>query len=561
MERMKFSKLSLLSNKERRGLQIDLSSPATVLVAGNGFGKSAILKSLYDVLGAKPHKLDDDWREAAVTSLLEFSIGTTQYVALKTSDTYTILDHDKSVLHSTQHVTSVLGPYLAQICSFRLVLANKKDETKVPPPSYIFAPYYIDQDASWQNPWRSFVDLTMFPNSPKALSEYHSGLRPNAFYEAKAERDCLKAEFNKIDAERKAVDQAYRRIGDTMAGAVISIDLDEFKSEAESLVRESQALHDAQTSYRNELAAINEEYHLWLEHVGVVEAALRETDDSFKQALAEAPEVDCPMCGQHYDNHVADQFELVADKDELLHALQIGRQKVRELTDTRNSRKNRLDEVVAAIERVNGILAAHRRDISLRDVVTAQGRSEARRALSERLADLDAEAGEKQRLIADAEERMRETESKRRRQEILTYFADTLGRFTSELDVNMPKSKRDVIQGAKFGRGSEGPRGLAAYYYAFLQTASQYGSSAFCPIVVDAPNQQGQDKGHLEQIIRFLLTRAPTNAQIIIGTEAISDHQGANVIDVTHRKKQVLREDKYDEVAEYVRPFLTQSIL
>lgn len=156
---------------------------------------------------------------------------------------------------------------------------------------------------------------------------------------------------------------------------------------------------------------------------------------------------------------------------------------------------------------------------------------------------------------------MRETESKPRRQEILTYFTDTLARFTSELDVNMPKGKRDVIQGAKFGRGSKGPRGLAAYYYSFLQTAGQYGSSVFCPIVIDAPNQQGQDKGHLDQIIRFLLTKAPANSQIIIGTEAIADHQGAKMIDITHKKKQVLREDKYDEVAEYVRPFLTQSIL
>ena len=403
--------------------------------------------------------------------------------------------------------------------------------------------------------------FSMFPNSPRALAEYHSGLRPNAYYEAKAERDRLKSEFNRIDAERKAVDQAYQRIGDTMAGAVLSIDIAEFKGETESLVRESQSLHDAQTSYRNELAAINEEYHLWLEHVGVVEASLRELDESFSQALVEAPEVDCPMCGQHYDNRVADQFELVADKDELLHALQIGRQKVRELTDTRNTQKNRLDEVVAGIERVNSILAAHRREISFRDVVTAQGRSEARRVLSERLSELDTEAGEAQRLIAGAEERMRETESKLRRQEILTYFADTLSKFASELDVNMPKSKRDVIQGAKFGRGSQGPRGLAAYYYAFLQTAGQYGSSAFCPIVVDAPNQQGQDKGHLDQIIRFLLTRAPEDAQIIIGTEAISDHHGAKVLDVTHKKQQVLREDKYDEVVEYVRPFLMQSIL
>ena len=53
MAQMKFSTLSLLSQKERRGLQIDFSAPATVLVAGAGFGKSAILKSLYEGTGCQ----------------------------------------------------------------------------------------------------------------------------------------------------------------------------------------------------------------------------------------------------------------------------------------------------------------------------------------------------------------------------------------------------------------------------------------------------------------------------------------------------------------------------
>jgi predicted ATP-binding protein involved in virulence len=52
MKQMKFSKLSLLSQKEQRGLQLGFTSPRTVLVAGNGCGKSAILKSLYETLGA-----------------------------------------------------------------------------------------------------------------------------------------------------------------------------------------------------------------------------------------------------------------------------------------------------------------------------------------------------------------------------------------------------------------------------------------------------------------------------------------------------------------------------
>jgi hypothetical protein len=560
MEHMRFSRLSLLSNKERRGLQIDLSAPATVLV-GNGFGKSAILKSLYEAFGAKPHKQDDEWREASVMTLVEFAVGQKHYAVLKTGDVYTILDRHKTVLLSTRHVTGELGPYLADLLAFKLVLANKKDEIKIPPPSYIFAPYYVDQDVSWQNPWVSFVDLKMFSKAAKPLSEYHSGLRPNAYYEAKAERDRLKSELSKIDAERKAVDQAYRRIAAMISGVPLTLDLDHFQQEAEKLVRESQTLHDAQTRYRNELGTITEEYYLWMEHVAVVEAALKEVDESFRHALTEASDVDCPMCGQHYENHVADQFELVADKDELLHALQVGRQKFKELSAKRDTQKSKVDEIVASIERITAVLSAHRQEVTLRDVVNAQGRTEAQRILNQRLAELDGEAGEKQRLIADAEERMQASESIRRKQEILTHFIDTLARFTDELDVNMPKNKREIIQGAKFGRGSEGPRGLAAYYYAFLSTTRQYGSSTFCPIVVDAPNQQGQDKGHLEQIMNFLLNQAPPNSQVIIGTEAFNDDQIAKIIDVTHKKKQVLREDAFEKTMEYVRPFLRQSIL
>ena len=43
-----------------------------------------------------------------------------------------------------------------------------------------------------------------------------------------------------------------------------------------------------------------------------------------------------------------------------------------------------------------------------------------------------------------------------------------------------------------FGRGSEGPRGLIAYYYAFLHTARRYSSSSFCPIVIDRPISKGK---------------------------------------------------------------------
>lgn len=400
----------------------------------------------------------------------------------------------------------------------------------------------------------------MYPNSAKSLSEYHSGLRPNVYYEAKAERDRLKAELTKLDAERNAVDHALRRIRESMPALPLAVNLEAFSEDTDRLVREGQALHDAQSRYRNVLSAINEEFHLWSEHVVVVETALGELDASFKDALDQAPDVECPMCGQHYSNHIADQFDLVADKDELFQALQIGRQKLKALQIQMTDQRGKLDGVAAGIEKVQQVLAIHREDVSLKDVVTAEGRLEAQRVIKERLDVLDAECGEKQRLISDAEEKMQDAESRKRKQEIRLFFSNALERFTTDLDVRLPDKTKDTLQGLHIGRGSEGPRALAAYYYAFLHTVKQHGSSAFCPIVIDAPNQQGQDKGHLEQIMKFLLTKMPDQAQVIIGAETMATDAQATVIDVAFKKDQVLREDAFEAAMEYVRPYLRQSI-
>ncbi len=562
MKCMKFSKLSLLSLSERRALQIDLTQPATVIVAGNGFGKSAILKSIYETLGAKPLKVDDNnWRAASVTSLLEFSIEDRRYSALRTGDTYTVLDAERRVLTRSTKIIAELAPFLADLLSFRLVLTDKKGDIKTPPPSFMFAPYYIDQDAGWQKPWSSFADLGMFRHPAKALAEYHSGLRPNAYYEAKAERDLWKAELLKTEAERRAVDQAARKIQDAMPDFPLEFDLEAFKEDTARLLREAQTLHDAQVKYRTELSALSEEAHVWSDQVRVLEAAIGELDSSFRDALAEAPDVECPMCGEHYTNHIADQFELAADKEDLIHALLLARQKQASAAQALIEQRQKIEGVESAIERTNSVLAAKREELTLSDIVAAQGRNEAQRVLLERLAALDAEAASKQRLIADAEQRMKETESRKRRSSIRQFFIEKLAEFADALDVDLPTKAKEPILGLQVGRGSVQPRALAAYYYAFLHTVAEHGSAVFCPIVIDAPNQQGQDPAHLSQIMKFLLNQQPANAQVIVGAESVSENWGAKKLDVTNQKKRVLREQDYEPVRQYVQPYLNQSLL
>lgn len=94
---LRFSRLCLLSQNERRAFKLSFKSEVTVLQAGNGFGKSAVLKSLYDALGAKPHKIDHPWRSAHVETLLEFTVDSTPYAILAGRGRFAAFGGDQNV--------------------------------------------------------------------------------------------------------------------------------------------------------------------------------------------------------------------------------------------------------------------------------------------------------------------------------------------------------------------------------------------------------------------------------------------------------------------------------
>jgi hypothetical protein len=153
-----------------------------------------------------------------------------------------------------------------------------------------------------------------------------------------------------------------------------------------------------------------------------------------------------------------------------------------------------------------------------------------------------------------------ELKSRKRSQEIRAYFKDRLFEFCDHLSVRLDKTKQPSMTTMPFGRGSEGPRGLIAYYYAFLHTARRYSSSSFCPIVIDAPNQQGQDD--MRRVMRFIIDKRPAGSQVIVATEDLFDltDNDAKIVYVGKRKNQLLDEELYDEVSDVVRPYLGQLI-
>lgn len=284
MRMLRFSSLCLLSQHERRAFSLDFNSEATVLQAGNGLGKSAVLKSLYDSFGADPHRIDKAWRSARVETLLRFTVDDVQYAILKGGNRFSIFEGGGNLIMRTTSVGDDLTSYLARLLDFQLKMVDKNDEVITPPPAYMFAPFYIDQDKSWGDPWVSFTRMYL-NNSKQTLADYHSGLKPNAYYEAQTRRSLLQAERKNLEAERLIVHQTLQSMRNLVTDVVLSYDMQDFQQATDQLLVESRHLHEHQQAYRQKLADISEERRLWLEQRDLVKATLAEMDDSFAAAL------------------------------------------------------------------------------------------------------------------------------------------------------------------------------------------------------------------------------------------------------------------------------------
>lgn len=152
--------------------------------------------------------------------------------------------------------------------------------------------------------------------------------------------------------------------------------------------------------------------------------------------------------------------------------------------------------------------------------------------------------------------------SAKRSGEILKFYRALLAKYAFDLDVALEQDGAQSIHRIQAARGSEGPRGLLAYYYAFLRTRDQFATATAFPIVIDAPNQQGQDAVHLPQMLKFIFAQAPADAQVIVAAEEASQGLPADVDIRSYgvQRRQVLRESEFDDVSRRFAVYTRQLL-
>lgn len=551
MKNLFISELLLLSLKERKAKRIVFDRKRTLIYGKNHTGKSSLIKSIYKTFGAEP-LMNPKFENANVSALIKFEIDSKKYQILRDGKQFAIFDEDEKLLKKLSSVTKELGPYLADIFNFKPVFQSAHSDFIIPPPAFLFLPFYVDQDESWSKSWSSFKLLQQIKDYRNQSIYYHSGIRPNEYFTTKREIQEYIKIIEETDKEQKVTNKVLSDIKSKLSQTEFNIDIDSFKAEITELLTQAESLKAIEANLKQELHDL---YHLKAAYdaqINIVKQAIVESHNDLKFASEKLPDIiSCPTCGAEYENSFSERFQIATDEQKSKELLLELIKEAKDIDDKIEKENNKLTKTLSEVTKIDNILQQKKGDISLHDIIENAGKNQVKDLFSERyreLTDILTEnAREKERL----ETKLKSYESKERKEEIIGFYTSTLNSFLKKLDVhslNFDDYKTITSKIESKETGSSRPRALIAYYFTFFYLMQKFSSSTYCPLIVDSPNQQDQDIEHIDKIMKFINQNQPENSQLILGlAETYGEDFNCKIIELKE-KYQLLNEDDFDSV-------------
>lgn len=554
MKCFRFENIWLLSQQEQRARAVKFHRAKNLIVGMNHTGKSSLIKSIFFALGARPQGDLADWDKNAI-SLVEFSVDGKKYRALQQNAYRALFSGSGDMIEATGNHKEWTAAF-ARVTGFNLALTDKSRETVVADARCFFLPFYINQDGSWLSNWNTFVGLQQYQAPVQAILEYFTGVKPPEYYEINSRKTQAQRTLDDLRIEQRMTSQVRARFGETMPLAGPKVVPENFEHDVERLTEEVTALNAQQEQYRDVAVREREVLESIRLQVKLATATLSvyDSDSSFLRDEAHAT-LACPTCGAEHEKPFLDMLTYAEDARvlrELVVRLQADAGKA---SAQYNKTKRRLSELESQYQRVSEVLNTRRGELEFGEVVRGIGAEAAFQAFESELQSLKTKIDARLSEIDAFTARLQELTSNRRSKEILKLFRDSYA--SAVISLNMPAvntngtrltSRPDVS-------GSGGPRSLLAYYAALWRTSLGTHGSFSVPLVIDAPQQQGQDEKNLPKIIQFIANDLPKDAQIVLGIETKTEEYFDHVIELND-PYHLLQPDEYEPVQQLIDPFL-----
>jgi hypothetical protein len=560
MKSLVFKEVSILSKAEKAAVNLTFVPTVNLLTGENDVGKSTLIKSLYHTLGADVPQLQNSrWKRARPIYCVKVAMAGSEYTIIRDEKYFGVFDTDRKLVGRYTGISGENGiaRFINPKLGFRIELERAADSGLGPAgPAFYFLPFYVDQDEGWNRSWASFLGLPQFKDYRRSMIEYHLGVRPQSYYDAKKRQVELSGQLLELSRERETLAIVRESYHKRKVMRQVDLDPSVFKQEAEELVAKFNEVNGHQQKILHELKEARSERHAIETEMAILKRAISELDADY--ALAESPTtpdpICCPTCSTEFTNSITERFGLLEDIDYCYELLDQRIKKRIEVQQTIAGIEERYGTVTKELDGIQELLQRTRQNITFAELVSSEGikdmlqsinldiadlvsREDALRAAIARLAgDLKVDAKHKKQIVAFYQARMKE-------------YLDGLN--VHVLETNDYKSLDRQIKNNALG--SDLPRSLLAQYLAFLHTMKEYNNFVMCPLVLDSPLQQEQDPTNIDAIFKFIFSKVLHGQQLILATLSTSGASPGTIpadakVHVLSEKYRLLHEDQFDRV-------------
>lgn len=541
----------LLSQKEKKAKRVEFDKHRTLIYGKNHTGKSSLIKCIYRTFGAEPI-LNSKFKDANIISLVKFELDGEKFQIMRDGKRFSIYDDYNNRLGIFDSVTNELGPFLGNLFEFNPLFQSQKNGFIIPPPAYLLLPFYVDQDDSWSKSWSSFKSLQQLKDYRNQCINYHSGIRPNQYYQTKKEIDIYLKTIEETDKEQKLTCKILEDVKSKLAQTQFNINIDDFKEEIVKLLVELETLKKKEELHKTDLHDL---YHIKASYeaqISIVKQAILESHNDLLFVSDKLPElISCPTCGAEYENSFAERFEIAQDEQKSKDLLIELNKEAKEIQDKINTVFEKLNSTSIELNRIDQILEEKKGDLKLKDVIESSGKNQIKAIFSDRYEELKEILFENTLQKTKLEKKLKEFESKKRKEEIVSFYKTTMTSFLKKLDVyslNDDEYSSILTKIEDKETGSSRPRALIAYYFTFFHLMKKFSSTTYFPLIVDSPNQQDQDIEHIDKIMNFIQSNQPSESQLILGlAETYGVDFNCKIITLKE-KYSLLQSDEYESV-------------
>lgn len=515
----------------------------------NHVGKSSVIKSLYDTLGAEVH-FDARWDKDTKLTAVIIDVDGIEYRVVRFIKKIAVLKGTELVLLSDS-VTRQLAPKLAEIFDFSVYLAEKRAYKKVvqAPPAFTFMPYYIDQDKGWNELYDSFERMDQFAKPERAKSLYfHLGLYTKSRIELQAKKDRIKDEIKELQETEQRLAITVKALTEELNNIIPADNEEELerhlatpKKEIKILVQEIgrvrnkiQELNTALQQHENQLEIIKQFQQI----PGVVEKKARHV---------------CPQCGYEFDD---DLYDLVRSNYNQSNAEYLRAQIELIVNNIRAELKKQDERYIELMAKLTEQEKVYDETQDAYDAyLRYRGLKNTVRKYSFELADNRLKQSDCEDEIKDINKELQKVPDKKELERTYIGFVKqniiALSAWTQEYDGKIKLLKALNAQGSLL------PKIILSQYNALFQTMAETNRSVIrFPFVVDSPREKESSVSSSKEILNMIV-KITSLPQIILATvdyDTFDVDDGGNVNKIyLDTQFSILNEETYTERAEEIK--------